>query len=214
MSINYIPMKLKKQFAHPWVTDQQRRRQRRTKQGRGSRSEGKLWRVLTLELRPKWLLLPPTSPVTSWSPLPCLQNFWAELGHLSSLPPAAPFLHWPTWRTSPLLAFHRPSLPTSGVWSRKQSQQERRFQFSLFAPIIPFGQTRQKAPQIWVLPLTPNTLTRYSGSGWKFLRAQGQCLTIFKTLLKNSPSHEGWLWIIVVFQSLYKVICKETKLFY
>lgn len=40
---------------------------------------------------------------------------------------------------------------------------------------------------------------------------KAKCLPIFKTLLKNSPH---LMWILVVFQSLYKVICKETKLFY
>lgn len=113
--------------------------------GGGSSSEGS--QVLTLELRPEWLLLPPTSPVTSGSPLPCLQNFWGEVDHLSSLTPGSTVSPLTNMvHTCPLLAFHRPPPPTLGAWRRKQAQQKRRFQFSLFAPVIPFGKTHKKAP--------------------------------------------------------------------
>lgn len=89
LSINYTVIKLKKQFAHPWVTDQQWQRGRRTRGFGGSSSEGSLCQVLTSELRAEWLLLPPTSPVTSGSPLPCLRNIWGELHHLPSPTPGS-----------------------------------------------------------------------------------------------------------------------------
>lgn len=146
LSINYTVMKLKKQFAHPWVTDQQWQRGRRTRGFGGSSSEGNLCQVLTSELRAEWLLLPPTSPVTSGSPLPCLRNIWGELHHLLPQPPAALFLHWPAWSTPSAVGLPLPASTRFETMEKKAISAEETFSFSLFAPIIPIGKTHKKAP--------------------------------------------------------------------
>lgn len=151
----------------------------------------------------------PSSCVASAVLLPCLWNMGVELQHLPSLEPCRS-VSLRTERGCPhCYVRHDFSVPTSSAWRSSPSRRE-----VFGSPLSHMSYHLAKVtnvPEIWVLPRSSNTSARHPVSVRTFISVPAKCLTIFQTRLKNSPH---WLWIIVIFQSLYKVICKETKLFY
>lgn len=118
-------------------------------------------------------------------------------------------LPWTAALTEPmsLLPCHHSCVPTSAVcWRNSPS---RRNTFSPLLHTSTIWQNSQKS-QKYELNSGPHLPQEDIREVFGSL-SEPKCLTIFETLVQNSPHS---LWITVVFQSLYKVMCKETKLFY
>lgn len=106
-----------------------------------------------------------------------------------------------------LLPLRRPSVPTASVQGGKS---RRNVAASLLLRASYNLAKFTESPVNTSSRTNPQNLEKTSQKCVEVNRSPSQRLILFKTLTKNSPH---LLEIIVIFQSLYKILCKETKLF-
>lgn len=176
----------------------------------GKTMRGGLSDDLTCELRPA------TSARTSCGhsgPLPFHDGTTSGLNYTIFLArtTAVLCLYWlHTVYLPSVLTCHPSPMPTSCLWRRDSSSRRVTFNSPIWSPSHHLAKLTEVLVR-WALQLAPIPRQDIQEGCGSLSEHKAKGLPVFKTLLKNSPH---LIWIIVVFQSLCKVICKETKLFY